>query len=76
MPVAAIPLIASASDSEKDFRVVSNPMDEGAPLFTGEHFAEFEGDWTGDARIVIESDDPAPFTLLALAPEITVNPLK
>ena len=56
--------------------MVSDPMDVGAPLFTGESFVEFPGDWTSDARIVIENDDPAPFTLLALAPEIIVNPLK
>ena len=61
---------------EKDFRVVSDPMDAAAPLFTGEKFVEFPGNWTRDARVVIESDDPAPFTLLALAPEIHVNPLK
>ena len=60
----------------RDFRVVSDPMDLAAPLFTGEKFVEFEGDWGADPRIVIESDDPVPFTLLAIAPEITVNPLK
>ena len=62
--------------TEKDFRVVSDPMDAGAPLFTGERFVEFEGDWETDARIVIESSDPTPFTILALAPEISLNPLK
>ena len=61
---------------EKDFRVVSDPMDAAAPLFTGEKFVEFPGNWTRDARIVIESDDPSPFTLLALAPEIHINPLR
>ena len=67
----------SSSDlTEKDFRVVSDLMDDGAPLFTGEQFVEFPGDWTRDARIVIESDDPAPFTMLAMAPEIQINPLK
>lgn len=62
--------------TEKDFRTVSDAMDEAAPLFTGEKFYEFPGAWTRDARIVIESDDPAPFTLLAMAPEVNVNPLK
>lgn len=61
---------------EQDFRVVTDPMDAGASLFTGEKFVEFPGNWTQDARIVIESDDPAPFTLLALAPEVHINPLK
>jgi hypothetical protein len=61
---------------ERDFRVVANPMDIGAPLFTGEQFVLFEGDYDGDVRIVVESDEPAPFTLLAIAPEIVINPLK
>ena len=59
-----------------DFRVVSDPMDAAAPLFTGERFVEFPGDWTRDARIVIESNDPVPFTLLAIAPEINISALK
>lgn len=66
----------SSNLTEKDFRVVSDPMDTAAPLFTGEQFLEFKGDWKIDPRIVIENDDPAPFTLLALAPETQVNPLR
>lgn len=62
--------------TQKDFRVVSDPMDAAAPYFTGERFVEFPGDWTQDARVVIQSDDPVPFTLLAMAPEIQINPLK
>jgi hypothetical protein len=61
---------------EKDFRVVSDPMDAAAPLFTGETFVEFHGDWGTDPRMIVEDDAPAPFTLLALAPEINVNQLK
>ena len=60
----------------RDFRVVSDPVDAGTPLFTGEQFFEFPGDYKRDARIVIEDDNPAPFILLALAPEIQVNPIK
>ena len=59
-----------------DFREVSDPMDLAVPLFTGEKFVEFSGDWGTDPRISIESDNPAPFTLLAIAPEITINSLK
>jgi hypothetical protein len=66
----------STSLQEQDFRVVADPMDVGAPLFTGEKFVEFPGDWASDPRIIIESDEPAPFTLLAIAPEINLNPLK
>ena len=66
----------TANLETKDFRVVSDPMDAGAPLFTGEKFYEFNGEYGRDVRIVIESDDPAPFTLLAIAPVIQENPLK
>lgn len=59
-----------------DFRVVADEMDSAAPLFTGERFVQFSGDWKTDTRIVFESEDPAPFTLLAIAPEIDINPLK
>lgn len=58
----------------KDFRVVSDPMDASAPLYTGEAYREFEGNWETDTRIVVESDEPAPFMLLALAPRMSVNP--
>jgi hypothetical protein len=61
---------------EKEFRVVSDAMDAAAPLFTGEFMVDFPGDYSTDARIIIQSDAPAPFTLIALAPEIAVNPLK
>lgn len=59
----------------KDFRAVSDPMDAGAPLFTGEQYVDFHGDWEADPRIVIEDDAPAPFTLLAIAPNTDINPL-
>jgi len=59
-----------------DFRAVSDPMDTAVPFFTGEHFEPFEDDWKTDPRIVIQSDDPVPFTLLALAPEIDTRELK
>ena len=62
--------------SEKDFREVADLMDNPAPLFTGERFFEFEGDWETDARIVIEDDAPAPFTLLEIIPEIDLKPLR
>jgi len=60
---------------EADFRVVSDPMDTGVTLFTGEKLVEFEGDYVNDPRIIIQSNAPCPFTLLALAPDIQVNPL-
>jgi hypothetical protein len=59
-----------------DFRTVTNLMDTATPLFTGEIFLEFDGQWTRDARITVESSDPTSFTLLAIAPEINLIALK
>ncbi|MCK5609079.1 hypothetical protein KAR91_44805 [Candidatus Pacearchaeota archaeon] len=69
-------IISDSGTSKKiDFRVVSDPMDAGAPLFTGESkYVEFDDDWDQDPRITLQSDDPAPFTLLAIAPKTHVNP--
>jgi len=58
----------------EDFRNSSDPMDAASPLFTGEKDVDFHGDWGSDSRIYIESDDPVPFTLLAIAPSEVVNP--
>lgn len=46
------------------------------PLFSGEHAIAFGGPWARDPRLVITSDAPIPFTLLALAPELQTNDLK
>jgi hypothetical protein len=51
-------------------------MDSAVPLFSGEKFVEFEGDWARDPRIVFRGDAPLPFTLLALTPEVAVNDLR
>lgn len=59
-----------------DFREVSDLTDTGVPFFTGERFEEFDDNWKTDPRIVIQSDDPTPFTLLALAPENDTRELK
>ena len=62
--------------TDLDFREVDDPMDSAPPLFTGEVFKEFDGDeWNTDPRIVIESSDPVPFTLLAIAPQLDVRDL-
>ena len=59
-----------------DFREVIDPMDSATPFFTGERFFEFEGDWDDDPRILIQNDDPTPFTLLAAAPEERLTAIK
>ena len=64
------------AQEEADFREVSDAMDSAAPLFTGEVMREFDGGWATDIRIVYQSDDPVPFCLLGLAPEIVTNDIK
>jgi len=52
---------------------------EGAapqPLFSGEHSVAFGGPWARDPRLVLTSEAPVPFTLLALAPELQTNDLR
>ncbi len=46
------------------------------PLFSGEHSVNFGGPWARDPRLVITSEGPVPFTLLALAPELQTNDLR
>jgi len=58
---------------ELDFREVSDTMDSGTPLFTGEIFREFEGDFESDPRFVFQIDGPVPGTLLGLAPEVELQ---
>jgi hypothetical protein len=61
--------------TKNDLREVSDYMDTGTPLYTGELAVEFDGNWETDPRIYIESNDPAPFTILAIAPEVKINAL-
>lgn len=58
-----------------DFRQVSDVMDAAVPLFTGEWSVDFDGYTDTDARIYIESEAPAPFTLLGIAAEMKTNEL-
>ena len=64
---------AGAAFIKNDFREVSDAMDTGTPIFTGELFVEVEGNWESDPRIWVQNSDPAPFTLLAIAPEVKIN---
>jgi hypothetical protein len=58
-----------------DFREVSDAMDTAVPLKTTEQVVELEGDWQTDARVFLEDDAPAPFTLLAIVPTVKTNDL-
>ena len=55
------------------FRDVGDAMDTAVPLFTGEKYAEFDGDYATDTRVRVEGDDPAPFTLPAVPPRLKVH---
>jgi len=59
---------------EVPFRTVSDAMNAAVPMFTGEKYVPFQGDHEIDSRVVIQSAAPAPFTLLAVAPDIQTNP--
>ena len=48
---------------------------DAVPLYTGELKPSTEGNYTTDTRIYIEGDDPLPFTLLGLAPQVEVRPV-
>lgn len=58
---------------EESLREVADLMDTAVPLFTGEFEAEIEGDYIPDPRIIFRGDDPTPFTLLAMVPDLQVE---
>ena len=57
-----------------DYRAVGDDMNAPPPLFTGEKFIEFDGDYETDPRIIVEGDSPTPFMLLGLSPLLKTNP--
>jgi len=65
---------SSSDTKEIDVRTSDDTTNTTAALFTGEYFVEFHGDWNKDGRIYAESEGPAPFTLLAIAPETDLTP--
>lgn len=48
------------------FRSTDAPMDESAPLFTGDKLAEFDGEFDFDTPVIVKQLQPLPLTLLAL----------
>lgn len=67
--------VGPSTDNLKDveFRVVSDPMDTAVPSFTGEVIVPFGGEYKSDPRFVLESEEPGPFKLLAVAPRVVTN---
>lgn len=55
------------------FREATDDMDTAVALVTGEHIHTLDGGDSLDPRVFIHSNGPAPFTVLAIAPEITTN---
>ncbi|NKB58991.1 MAG: hypothetical protein GKS00_21910 [Alphaproteobacteria bacterium] len=66
--------VGAGRDSIKaeSLREVADPMDTAVPLFTGEFQAEIEGDYETDPRVILRGDDPTPFTVLAVVPDVAV----
>ena len=48
------------------YRLASEPLDTAIPMFSGDKRLPFDGEWDRDRYIVIEHDEPLPFTLTAL----------
>lgn len=55
------------------FRGGGDAMDSAVPFFTGEKYIELDGDYATDSRVIIQGNDPVPFTLLAVAPVLKTN---
>lgn len=55
------------------FRDSSTPLGQAPPLFTGEKQVPVSGDYGEDVYLVFISDEPQPFTLLTVQPEMEVN---
>ncbi len=69
----ALRIGASRADIRTEsLREVADAMDTAIPLFTGEFEAEVEGDFEPDPRLVLRGDDPTPFTVLAIVPDVAV----
>ncbi|MGI9499708.1 MAG: hypothetical protein ACR2P3_06700, partial [Geminicoccaceae bacterium] len=47
------------------------PMDAPRALLTGEFLVTIDGEWERDPRLVMARDDPGPWTLLGMRPDVT-----
>lgn len=56
------------------YRTINDDMDAPPPLFTGERIIHFRGGHDIDPRIIIRQTQPLPLTVLAIAPQVQVNP--
>jgi len=56
-----------------EFREIGDAMDTAVPLKVGEKDMDFNGEYGTDARIYIQSDNPLPWVMLAMAPKMKTN---
>jgi hypothetical protein len=55
------------------FRSSADDMDEPPALFTGDKEVEFPRNWDKDGYIFLVQDQPLPFTILAIMPELNTT---
>jgi hypothetical protein len=55
------------------FRSSAAAMDQAVPLFSGEKLLGFPGTYDREARVIVESWQPLPFTLQSIGPRMTVS---
>jgi hypothetical protein len=55
------------------FRSSADDMDEAPALFTGDKEVEFPRNWDKDGYIFLVQDQPLPFTILAIMPELNTT---
>lgn len=56
-----------------EYRTPSNPMDQPPPTLTGDYQLAYDEGYTMDARIRVFCDQPLPFTLVAIFPQLVVE---
>jgi hypothetical protein len=55
------------------YRTPLDRMTEAVPLFTGDIEVRFPAGFDEDGQIVVQGDDPLPFTVLAIIYEVQIN---
>jgi hypothetical protein len=55
------------------YRTPLDPMTEAVPLFTGDIEVRNPAGFDEDGQIVVQGDDPLPFTVLAIIYEVQIN---
>lgn len=66
---------AGPEDSTRqfDFRADYMPMDQPPPVFTGDYRQPYDDGYTTEGRIRVFCDQPLPFTLIAIYPQVYVE---